>query len=168
MEQSVGTTNPIERVWQVIDKVGICMFASRFDQGIRARPLEARPDPAEKLIYFLVDLWGLKDDEVAVHPEVCLIFIDPEDKVYLSIAGSARCYRDAAKARELWNDEQFAWWPAGPSDENVRVMRVKPDFAEYWDGPASRETVKYEFAVARSTGRKPNLGEEQKIKVEMK
>jgi len=167
MEQKTGKANPIDRVWQVVEKVGVCMFASRFDDGVRARPLEARPNPAENSIYFLIDTRGTKDDEVAVHPEVCLVFIDPEEKVYLSISGAAHYRRDTAKAAELWNEEQFAWWPAGPTDANVRVMRVQPDFAEFWDGPASRDTVKYEFAVARSTGKQPNLGEHRKTKVEM-
>jgi general stress protein 26 len=167
MEQSVGRNNPVERVWQVIEKVGVCMTTTRFNGGIRARPLEARPDPEENSIYFLIDERGTKDDEVAVHPEVCLVFIDPEEKVYLSVSGAARCYRDTEKTKELWNDEQLAWWPAGPTDANIRVMRVKPEFAEYWDGPASRETARYEFALARSTGTKPDLGEERKVKVSM-
>jgi general stress protein 26 len=167
MEQSVSGNNPVERVWQVVAKVGVCMMATRFNGGVRARPLEARPDPEENSIYFLTDVRGLKDDEIAVHPEVCLVFVDPEEKVYLSIAGAARCYSDPAKVRELWNDEQLAWWPAGPTDENVRIVRVKPEFAEYWDGPASGETARYEFALARSTGLKPNLGEERKVRVSM-
>lgn len=167
MEQKARMKNPIDRVWQVVEKAGICMFVSCSDDTVRARPLEARPNREENAIYFLIDARGTKDDEIAVHPEICLVFIDPEEKVYLSISGAAQCRRDTTKAKELWNREQFAWWPAGPSDDNVRVMRVKPEFAEFWDGPASRETVKYEFAVALSTGKQPNLGENRKIKVAM-
>jgi hypothetical protein len=34
----------IDRVWEIIEKAGICMMTTRFQGGLRARPLEARPD----------------------------------------------------------------------------------------------------------------------------
>jgi hypothetical protein len=34
----------IDRVWHVIDKVGICMMTTQFAGGMRARPMEARTD----------------------------------------------------------------------------------------------------------------------------
>ena len=52
MEQKAGKANPIDRVWHVVEKVGVCMFTTRFENGVRARPLEARPNAAENLIYF--------------------------------------------------------------------------------------------------------------------
>jgi hypothetical protein len=34
------------RVWDIVEKVGIAMLTTRFAGGLRARPLEARPDRA--------------------------------------------------------------------------------------------------------------------------
>ena len=34
----------LARVWDIIERVGVCMFTTRFAEGLRARPLEARPD----------------------------------------------------------------------------------------------------------------------------
>ena len=39
--------------------------------------------------------------------------------------------------------------------------------AELWDGPASKAVAMYEFAKARVTGEKPNLGENRKVTVKM-
>jgi hypothetical protein len=47
------------------------------------------------------------------------------------------------------------------------VLRVRPVTAELWDGPASTAVVIYEFAKARITGEKPNLGENRKVTVKM-
>ena len=41
----------IERVWDIIEKVGVCMLTTRFAGGLRARPLEARPDRGAGLIF---------------------------------------------------------------------------------------------------------------------
>jgi hypothetical protein len=49
----------------------------------------------------------------------------------------------------------------------VLVIRFKPEKAEIWDGPASSAVASYEFAKARATGTKPNLGEKRKRTVKM-
>jgi hypothetical protein len=35
---------PIDRVWDIVERVGIAMMTTRFAGGLPARPLEARPD----------------------------------------------------------------------------------------------------------------------------
>ena len=35
------------------------------------------------------------------------------------------------------------------------------------DGPASKAVARHEFAKARATGGKPNLGEKRKVRVDM-
>ncbi|MFD0985827.1 pyridoxamine 5'-phosphate oxidase family protein [Methyloligella solikamskensis] len=75
--------------------------------------------------------------------------------------------RNTEKAEELWNKEQTAWWPEGPSDPNVRVIRFDPERAELWDGPKNSAVASYEFKKARATGEPPNLGENLKSTVDM-
>lgn len=164
---AIDDQDAINRVWQIIEKAGICMMTTRFEGGLRARPLEARADRDESVIWFLTDQRGLKDDEVQVHDDVCLTFVYPKEKVYLSVTGRAFVKRDPQRAKELWNEEQQAWWPGGSNDPNVLVIRVELDRAEMWDGPASSAVAAFEFAKARLTGRKPNLGENRKVTVRM-
>jgi general stress protein 26 len=155
-----------ERVWEVIEKARVGMLVTRFAGGLRARPLEARADPAANAIFFVTDVRGAKDDEIEAHTEVCLVFIDPKDKAYLSLTGRAQVLDDHAKAAEIWKKTDGAWWSA-PDDPNVRVLRFEPSTAELWDGPASKAVAAFEFAKARATGAKPNLGENRKVTVKM-
>jgi general stress protein 26 len=157
----------IGRVWDIIEKAGICMMVTRFAGGLRARPLEARPERDTETIWFLTDVRGLKDDEVEANPDVCLTFVYPKEKVHLSITGKASVGRDPERAQALWNEEQEVWWPGGPDDPNLLVMKVEPERAEMWDGPASSAVAAFEFAKARLTGAKPNLGEKRKVTVEI-
>jgi general stress protein 26 len=155
-----------DRVWQVIEKVGICMMTTRSAAGLRARPLEARPDRDAGVIFFVTDVRGSKDDEISAHPDVALIFIDHRDKAYLSLTGSAEVLRDHAKAAEIWKKTDDVWWK-GPDDPNVRVLAFTPLRAELWDGPASAAVAAFEFAKARATGEKPDLGENRKVTVDL-
>jgi general stress protein 26 len=158
----------IDRVWDNIEKTGVGMLTTQFPGGLRARPLEPRPDRDDGVIWFVTDVRGLKDDEIAAAPDVCLVVIDPKDKAYLSITGRASVLHDRAKAAEIWKKTDDVWWPGGPDDPNVRVLRLDPAMAELWDGPASSVVAAFEFAKARLTGEKPNLGENRKTTVTMR
>ena len=158
----------ISRVWDIIEQAGVGMLTTRFGDGLRARPLEPRPEREEGVICFVVDLRGGKDDEIERAPEVCLVLIDQKDKAYLSVSGRAAVTQDEAKARAIWKKTDNVWWPDGPGDPSVRVLRLVPERAELWDGPSNSAVAAFEFAKARVTGEKPNLGENRKVTVEMK
>ena len=71
--------------------------------------------------------------------------------------------RDIDKARALWSNEAQAWWPKGPSDPDVRVLRVVPDSAEYWDTRGNSIMVALKLTAARLSGNPPALGENRKV-----
>jgi len=157
--------DPLARVWDIIDRVSVGMLTTRFAGGLRARPLEARPDREAGLIWFVIDVRGAKDDEIDAAPDVGLAFVD--SSVWLSISGCASIVRDVSKAAEIWKDTDNAWLPSGPDDPNMRLLRVEPSIAELWDGPSSTVATAWEFAKARLTGTKPELGENRKVTVRM-
>jgi general stress protein 26 len=161
-------TDSQQRVWDIIAKTGVGMLTTRFAGGLRARPLEARPDRDAGLIYFLTDVRGLKDDEIRAAPQICFTMINAAEKAYLSITGRADILRDSARAEKIWTKPDTVWWPDGPQDENVRVIRLEPQTAELWDGPSSSLVAAYEFAKARVTGEKPDLGENRKMSVPLR
>jgi general stress protein 26 len=155
------------RVWEILEMTGVGMLTTRFAGGMRARPLDARPARDEDTVYFLTDLRGLKDDEIEACRDVCFTVTNAHDKVYLSITGRAEILRDSARAARIWKKADEVWWPAGPEDENLLVLRLEPHIAELWDGPASAAVVRHEFAEARATCQKPDLGENRKVTVDM-
>jgi general stress protein 26 len=159
--------NDEQRVWDILEKSSIGMLTTRFGGGLRARPLDARPDRTAGLIFFITDVRGLKDDEIALAPEVCFTVVDADDKAYLSITARAELLNDAALAATYWKKTDNVWWPDGSQDRHVRLLRLDPQRAELWDGPASSMVAAYEFAKARVTGEKPELGENRKVMVDL-
>jgi general stress protein 26 len=156
-----------QRVWEILETTGVGMLTTQFAQGLRARPLEPRPDRDNSVIYFITDVRGLKDDEIEAVPEVCFTLTNHKEKAYLSLTARASVLRDPLLAAKFWKSSDDVWWPGGPEDKNVRVLRLEPVRAELWDGPASSLVAAYEFAKARATGEKPNLGEKRKVTVDM-
>ena len=104
----------IARVWDIVEKVGVGMLTTRFDGGLRARPLEPRLDRVAGVIRFVTDIRGAKDDEVEAAPDACFIVIEPKGKAYLSISGHAIIIRDRDIAgRNLEKDRRrlVVGWP---------------------------------------------------------
>ena len=159
--------NHLCRVWDIIEKVGVCMLTTQFAHGLRARPIEARIDRDAGLIFFVTDVHSAKHDEIDSAPNVGLVFIDPTDKAYLSITGRARVIRDVGKTEMVWRKTDEVWWRGGPTDPDVCLLLIEPLTAELWDGPASAAIAAFEFTKARLTGEEPKLGENRKVTVEM-
>ena len=160
--------NHNSRVWDIIEKARVGMLTTQFAGGLRARPLEVRADRDAGLIWFVTDVRGAKDDEINAAHDIGLVFIDEDSRAYLSITGRASVKRDTAKAKEIWKKTDDIWLQGGPDGPNVRMLRVEPITAELWDGPSSAAEAAFEFAKARLTGEKPNLGENRKVTVPMR
>lgn len=155
--------NHIARAWDIIEKAPIGMLTTQFDGGLRARPLEARADRDAGLIWFVTDARGAKDDEIMADHDIGLVFIDEDNRAYLSITGRASVTRDTAKAKEIWKKTDDIWLQGGPGGRNVRVLRVEPVAAGLWDGPSGTAGAEFEFATARLTGGKLNFAEDRKV-----
>ena len=155
----------LDRVWEIMEDVAICMVTTHAGGKMRSRPMHAFPERDEGAIYFITDTRGAKDEEIAAAPDVCLAFADIGDNTYLSITGRAEMIRDRNKAEELWSSEAQAWWPRGPQDPSVRVLRVVPEQAEYWDTRGNAITVALKLMAARMTGKPPELGTNRKVNV---
>ena len=156
----------LSRVWDIIKHTGVCMLTTHSPHGLRARPLEARPDRAAGIIWFVTDLRSAKEHEIETAGDVGLAFTDAGAKAYLSITGRAEVLRDHDQAAAIWKSTDNVWW-RGPDDPNVCVLKITPVAAELWDGPSSKAVAAFEFVKARLTGEKPNLGENRKVTVDL-
>src|SRR5437763_4375241 len=119
----MSNQDSIDRVWDIIEKVGVCMLTTQSAAGLRARPLEARPDRKAGIIWFVTDLRSGKEHEIEAEHDVGLTFIDPQDKAYLSLTARAEVRIDPCKAAEIWKSTDNAWWK-GPDDPNACMLRV--------------------------------------------
>ena len=158
-----------ERIWELIEKIGVCMLTTQAGDSLHARPVEARADASDKaagVIYVVTDVRSPKADEIAAWPAVVLTFVDQSENAYLSVTGRAKVLRDVAKTRELWRTTDELWW-SGYDDPNVCLLRIDATTAELWDGPASNAVFVWEFLKAKVGGAEPELGQNRKVTVKL-
>lgn len=151
------------RVWDLIDSIKFAMLVTHDGEGeaLRARPMHAHGERGEDAIYFLTDRRHYKDDEIRINDNVCVAFADTDGQRYLSVSGTATVLDDRARVHDLWNAGNRAFWD-DEDDPNIRVLRVRPGMAEFWDSPGKIVTS-VKMAAAALTGAKPDLGENRKV-----
>ena len=150
-----------DRVLELMKKIGICMLASWDGQELQARPMGAYVRPDEHAVFFLTDARHHKDEDIRKYRKVSLAFADTGAQNYVSVAGDAEVLDDRGMIRELWGIPAKAWWTS-PDDPNIRLLKMSPVDAQYWDSPGS--TVAYvKMAAAALTGSRPSMGENRKV-----
>ena len=156
-----NTAHDTDRAWDLMKKIGFAMLVTRDGDKLRARPMSAYLERDENAIYFLTDARRHKDEEIARNPGINLSFANASDQKYVSVTGTAVVSNDRAKIKELFSTPAKAWWSSA-DDPDIRVLKITPDDAEFWDSPGS--VISYvKMATAAVTGTRPEIGDNRKV-----
>jgi general stress protein 26 len=92
-----------------------------------------------------------------------LSFSDERRSRYVSISGHASVVDDLERKRELWSVVARPWFPGGPEDPSLLLIRVAPVQAAIWEGPSSATVRALAFAASIVAGEPVGLGEHQRV-----
>lgn len=153
--------NDIDRAWELMGKISICMMSTWNGNELRVRPMAANLDREANEIRFLTDIRWHADDEIREYPKLALAFADNGDQKYVAVSGRAAVSNDRAAIAKLFSIAAKAWWDSS-DDPNIRLLTVTPMGAEYWDGRG--KVVSYlSMALAIVTGGHPEVGKNRKV-----
>jgi general stress protein 26 len=119
LDSRVTEQGSIERIWDVVEKVGVCMLTTVSAGKLRSRPVEARLDRGSGVIFVVTDVDSAKGDEIERKPDVGLVFSDTKAKAYLSITVRACVVNDRSELARAWKMTDRVWWRGGPTDPGV-------------------------------------------------
>jgi general stress protein 26 len=166
MAKHLKDTEPGDRrkVGELIRAIRVALLTTVDRDGrFHARPVQTLQVDADETLWFFTDWTSPKVDELHRDVRVSLGYADPAKNIYVAISGVGTLLRDPQKASELWSVEQRAYYPQGPEDERLALLRVRIEQAEYWIAPGR---VSYLVAAARAalTGMPAGVvGENRKV-----
>jgi general stress protein 26 len=157
------TVADIDRIWTLISDIPVAMVVTHDGQGqnMRARPMAMRPAREERAIYFLTDVDAPKAEEIWRSETICLALADNQNQKYVSIAGHAEIMDDRDRVDEIWSIYDKAFWPR-KDDPRIRILRVTPERAEYWEG-AGMVVTAVKLVAAMASGERMNVGSNEKV-----
>lgn len=162
-DNPVSPAEVTERVWELAEKIDICMLTTWNGKEQRSRPMSARLQRDKNAIYFLTDVSGDKNDELGTFPTVSLAWADNRNYRYAVVSGTAKVTNDRAKIAQLWSEMDKAWWE-DKDDPTIRLLTVTPERGEIWDSPnALVSGAKMLMAVV--TGSAPELGDNAAVRM---
>ncbi len=155
-----------KKVHALIKDIRVTMMASTAPEGfLHARPMVAQHREADSDLWFFTDRHSEKIPEIRADPRVALAYAEPSDQNYVSISGTASVIEDRAKIKELWSEPMRTWFPKGPDDPDIALIKVNAERAQFWDSPSSTFVYAYGYVKARLTGERPKPGEEGKVRL---
>lgn len=124
---------------EMLQDLNVAMLTTQQPDGsLRSRPMKTLPLEYDGNIYFLTDAGSRKVDAIREHQQVNLSYSEPGDQHYVSIMGSATVVRDARQLERVWQDEYAHWLPDDCTWEDLVLIRVRIEKAEYWDVKTGR------------------------------
>lgn len=150
-----------DEVWNLIRSIRFVMFTTRDPAGL----LQSRPMTVQNVAQDDEDLWFFMSRgsevvaHIAVEPRVNVAYADTGADVYASVAGTATLVEDDAMKDRLFSSMARAWFPGGPGDPDLALVRVSMLEVEYWIVRENKLVQILKMARAAVTGSPPAIGE---------
>jgi general stress protein 26 len=153
----MGNNQKIEKFKKLVNDIKFAMFATvcSEDGSICSRPMTLQQiDENEEMWFFAGKDSDLVSD-IAENPQVNIIFSHPGESSYVSVVGQAITVDNLAKTKELYGPTVKAWFPDGPEDKNMALIKCRVECVDYWDSPSSKAVQLYAFAKSIVSGERP-------------
>lgn len=143
----------IKKLGELINDIQIAMLTTIDSDGhLRSRPMATENHEFDGNLWFFTHADVPKVDELKHDSRVNVTYSDVKGTKFVSVSGRSELVRDTEKAKQLWSPSHKAWFPKGPDDPNLMLIKVHIERAEYWDQPAGQMAVLFSWAKAVTTG----------------
>ena len=161
---SENSDSPVHKLGTLIKDIKFAMLTTVDDDGnLRSRPMATQNSEFDGELWFFTKASAPKVHEVEHEQHVNVSYAHPKDQRYVSISGKAQLVHDEHKKHELWTPAMKAWFPQGPEDPEIGLLKITAHQAEYWETPSSAVVHLAGFVKATLTGTAYHPGENEKL-----
>lgn len=133
------------------------MTTTAEDGTLMSRPMALQEVEFDGDLWFFAARDSRLVEQVQANPQVNVAV--ESSSTWVSLTGAVSVIVDEARKRDLWNAGVEAWFPEGPDDPGIVLLRLEADSAEYWDTPGGRIASLFSFAKAKATGARYSGGD---------
>ena len=121
------------RMWKKLAASPFVMV-ERVGVGEHAQPMTAQLDEdANHAIWFYTQ----RDNRLAQGGPAMVQFVSKDHKIFACIRGTLVAETDTATIERHWSNIVESWFPGGPRDPALLMLRFELDDAEIWEGDES-------------------------------
>ncbi len=150
-----------DKLVSLIKDARIAMLTTRHADGtMHSRPMGTVEAEFDGHLWFFTDNDAEMVQDLQKIPDVAVTYSDERKQNYVSITGKAEILHDKAKVKDLWSEFLRVWFPKGPDDPRIALLKIDVQMAEYWDAPSSTMLHAYGYVKALTTGERPHPGKQ--------
>jgi len=146
---------------ELIEDFTIAMLTNADASGaLVSHPMTPLEMDAQGAIWFFTDSrYTLGEDLGAAN----LSFANADTATFVSLAGHAELIRDQRRIADLWTPSATPWFPAGPSDTNLTLLKFVPHTAQYWDAPNNKAIRSFAMAASIAASKPIGMGKTETL-----
>ena len=124
----------IPEIARMLREIDVCVFATHGEGG----QLHARPMSNNRQVEWDGDSWffapsdGRLVAELQAEPSAVNAYRVEEGFGFISVSGRTSIETDPELKQRYWLEELERWFPNGPDDPNVALVRVASTAAQWW------------------------------------
>lgn len=160
--ENLHSKEAIEKLKEMVDKIDVGMLCSNIQGSphVHAVPMSRQEVDDEGNIWLLFSSESETYDNLQTSKDVSLLYSDIGSYSFLSINGVAGISQDKARIDKYWNKMIEAWFEKGKEDPRIRIMKVAPLEAHYWDNKSNKLVTFLKVATSAVSGAKLDIGRE--------
>ncbi len=120
------------------------------DGKLTSRPLTVQEAEFDGDLWFIVGRGSSVVEHVRSRPGVG-VSLSTND-AWVSLAGDAEVVDDLGRLRDFWSNAVDAWFPEGPEDPEVTLLRVGAVSGQYWSSAGGRIATLVGLVKSKLTG----------------
>lgn len=169
MEKNLNDKDAIDKFKKLVEEVNVCMFitnnATNDHNHDHTRPMATIEVEKDGTLWFFTDIRSIKVEEVSQQHNVHLTYAHPGKESYLDVWGNAEIVTDRNQIKDKWSTMVKAWFPNGPEDPNVALLKVQPRDVYYWETETGKMVKFFKIAASIITEQTLANGSEGKLNV---
>lgn len=165
--ENLHNQEAIDKLQELVDKIDIGMLGTYPENGsyVHAVPMSRQEVDESGNIWFLFSSESDTHTHLESNDQVSLLYSDVSDYSFLSINGHAEVSRDQERIDKYWNKMIEGWFEKGKEDPRIRVLRVVPSEAHYWDNKSNKLVTFFKVAASAITGAKKDVGRQGDLNI---
>jgi general stress protein 26 len=165
--ENLKNEDAIKKLKDLIDDIDIGMMSS-FNNTQKypyTVPMSRQEVDEEGNIWYLLSATSGTYKNLTADPKISIAFAHVGFYKFLTIDGTATLSEDKARIEKYWNKFMEVYFETGKEDPNIRVLKVTPEDAHYWDNKLNKFMTMFEIASSAITGKSMNIGREGNIDI---
>lgn len=157
----------IEKLKDMVDKIDMGMMGT-YQEGsefIYAVPMSRQEVDEQGNIWYLLSSESETYHNLEKIKNLSILFSDTSNFNFLSLNGQAEISQDQARIDKYWNKMVEVWFEKGKEDPRIRVLKVVPSEAHYWDNKTNKLVTMFKVLSSAVTGQKLDIGREGELNV---